>query len=89
MRQGLPLSLILFSIYMADLEKHLSRGQTGGIVIGKKKMWSLSCADDIVVVSKIKQDMDSLMKRLAKYLEKKDMILNVGKTKIINFNRGR
>lgn len=35
-RQGCPISPTLFSLYIADLEQHLEKGQTGGVVIGRK-----------------------------------------------------
>lgn len=41
------------------------------------------------MVVKIKKKMDSIFKRLSKYLEKEDMILNRPKAKIISFNRSR
>ena len=36
-RQGCPLSAVLFNILKADLESTMRRGQDGGIVIGKKR----------------------------------------------------
>ena len=70
-RQGCPLSPILFSVYMSDVEAHCAKGQTGGIVIGSKKSWTLSYADDLAIVAKTKQEMYSLLTRLEVYLSKK------------------
>lgn len=70
-RQACPLSPIRFSIYMTDIEEYLNGGKRGGVVICKMKIWSLSYADDIVVFAKIKQEMNSIIKRLTKYIEKK------------------
>lgn len=89
LRQGCPLSPLLFSIYMSDLETVLSNEQTGGVVIGQKKIWSLSYADDIVIVAKTHNEMKALIRRFGKYLSKIDMILNTKKTKIIKFSKGR
>lgn len=46
-RQGCPLSPTLFSLYTADLEEQLKRGQAGGITIRRVKIWTLVYADDI------------------------------------------
>lgn len=35
LRQGCPLSPTLFSLYTANLEKKIKRGQTEGVVIGR------------------------------------------------------
>lgn len=40
-RQECPLSATLFSIYISDIEEYLSKGQTGDIVVGKQKTWTL------------------------------------------------
>lgn len=45
-RQRSPISPILFNIYIMDLKEELKKEQTGGIVIGKEKIWSISYADD-------------------------------------------
>lgn len=52
LRQGCPLSSTLFALYTADLEERMRRGQAGGMVIGRIKFWSLTYADDIVLLAK-------------------------------------
>lgn len=88
-RQGCPLSPTLFSLYTADLEEKLRRGQTGGVVVGNEKFWSLAYADDIVLIAERAQDLKEMMGRMKKYLEGKELVLNAEKSKILMFKRGR
>lgn len=50
--QGCPLSLLIFNIFLADIETNLRKRQTGEVVISKKKFWCHSYADDLVIVTK-------------------------------------
>lgn len=50
-RQGCPMSPTLFNIYVADLEEEMERGQTGGVMVGRRKIWTLMYADDIVLLA--------------------------------------
>ena len=50
-RQGCPLSPILFAAYIAELDRKLSRAQAGGVVIGNKKVHTLAYADDLVLLA--------------------------------------
>lgn len=69
-RQGCPMSPTLFNIYIMDLEEELEKEQTGGIVIGKEKIWSISYADDIVLIARNEQELKGMMKRFKKYIER-------------------
>jgi predicted enzyme related to lactoylglutathione lyase len=50
-RQGCPLSPLLFTIYVADVDEMLRKAQAGGgggVVVGsREKVWSLAFADDM------------------------------------------
>lgn len=50
-RQGCPLSSILFSIGLNDLEKEWERKKEGGTLIGKTKIYALKFADDVAMVA--------------------------------------
>lgn len=89
LRQGCPLSPLLFAIYLSDIESELEKGQTGGVVIGRYKFWSLLYADDLVIVAITKEEMESLIKRMEKYLSKKEMTLSTQKSKIVRFSKSR
>lgn len=70
-RQGCPLSPILFNVSLADLEEEMKKVQEGGVVLGRKKIYSLSYADDVALMSTTPEGLKGMIKRLGKYLEKK------------------
>jgi len=50
------MSMTLFNIYLMDLEIEMRKEQTGDIVLGKEKIWSISYADDIMLLAKGEQE---------------------------------
>lgn len=87
-RQGCPLSPTLFNIYIADLEKKMREGQDGGLVVGNKKIWTLTYADDVVMMAETEEEMKGMMRRAKRYFEGKGLEVNEKKTKIIVFSKG-
>lgn len=67
----------------------MRKEQTGGVVIGREKVWSISYADDIVLLAKSEQELKGMLKRFKKYLEKKGLLLSPEKSKVLVFERGR
>lgn len=49
----------------------------------------ITYADDIVLLAKNKQDLKGMMKRLKKYIEKRGLMLNSEKSKVMVFEKGR
>ena len=86
-RQGCPLSPTLFNIYVAGLEKELRKGQAGGIVVGERKVWLLTYADDIVLMADREEELKEMLKRFKKFFNKAELELNTGKTKIVVFEK--
>jgi len=39
-----------------DLEEGMEKGQAGGLVIGKEKFWTISYADDVVLMAKLGEE---------------------------------
>lgn len=87
-RQGCPMSPRLFNVYIGDLEAEMRKEQTGGVVVRKKKFWSITYADDIVLLAKSEQELKSMMKRLKKY-ERKGLNLSPEKSKVMIFEKER
>ena len=62
-RQGCPLSPLLFSIVIADVEEEMRTGQVGGMRVGKERIWTLACAGDLVL-AKSMDGMKEIIRRL-------------------------
>jgi len=60
----------------------------GGVKLGEGKVFTLTYADDIVMIAEEEQDMRAMMNRLERYLERKGMKLNEEKTKVMRFRKG-
>jgi len=56
---------------VSNLEEEMDKGQTGGVVISKEKFWTITYADDIVLLAKREMDLKEMMKRFRRFLEKK------------------
>ena len=88
-RQGCPLSPTLFNIYVAGLEEELRKGQAGGIVVGERKVWSLTYADDTVLMAVREEELKEMLKRFKKFLKEAELKLSTEKTKILDFEKRR
>jgi hypothetical protein len=55
--------------------------------VGREKVWSLAFADDMVIVAKSEREMKETMRNLEKYVRKKNLEVNVEKTKMMVFNK--
>ena len=86
-RQRCPLSPTLFNISMAPLEKEMSKVQEGGIVIRKKKIYSIGYADDVILLANNEVGIQEMIGRFGKFIERRGLELNTKKTKIIRFRR--
>jgi len=88
-RQGCPLSPMLFNIMIADSERELGEAGVGEIKLGGERLRVLGYADDIIILTEEEEGMRWLLKKLERYLDRKGLVLNVEKTKIIRFGKGR
>jgi len=50
-RQGCPLTPILFNILLADLEEEMGKVKWEGVKLGVGRLYSLAYADDIVLMA--------------------------------------
>ena len=87
-RQGCPLSPMLFNIDFADLESEKKKVQEGGLVLGRKKIYTLSYADDVILLANNATRMKEMLRRIRRYIERKGLELNVKKSKMMEFRKG-
>lgn len=87
MRQGCPMSSI-FNVYIIDLEAEIKKKQTGGIVVEKERLWSITYSN-IILLAKSEQELKGMMRKLKKYIERKGLILSIQKSKMLVFEKGR
>lgn len=80
-RQGCPLSPLLFNILIADLEEVMRKGGWGGVRMRESKIYTLAYADDIVMMAEEEREMKSMLEKLEGYMEGKGLVVNVEKTK--------
>ena len=82
-RQGECLSPFLFSMYINDIEDYVKTHGFQGVNTGHGRMFLLLYADDTVIISENRQDLQLGLDIVENYCNKWKIILNIEKTKII------
>jgi len=67
------LTPLLFVLVIADVEEETKKGQVGGVLIGKDRIWTLTYADERILLAKNEESMKEIMKRLKRYLRGKNL----------------
>lgn len=83
-KQGCPLSPLLFALYLNDIHDSLD----DGIRIGSKEIKVLMYADDIVLLSNTPVKLRKMITSLEKYCELWNLTVNLSKSKILVFRKG-
>ncbi|CAB0004143.1 unnamed protein product [Nesidiocoris tenuis] len=84
LRQGCLLSPYLFAIFLNDLWDEIG----GGIKINERRIKALAYADDVVLLAQDPATMQVMIRDLAAYCRKWNMIINLKKSKIMVFRKG-
>ena len=87
LRQGCPISPLLFAIYISDIDKVLNNWQSGGVRIGDKKLHCLAYADDIVLMATTPGELKDMIATTAKFAGKRDLKISTDKTKVLRFSK--
>lgn len=86
-RQGCPLSPTLFNIAVADLDEDMAKVQGSGTRLGKRRLRTLSYADDVALIAEDEEVMRQMLKRFRNWVNRKGLELNTNKTKIMIFRK--
>lgn len=82
MRQGCPLSPILFSLFINDLVEEL-RQVEGQVLVGVRKLFSLLYADDIVLMCDSPAELQEMITIVDRFCAKWRLSLNTDKSKVM------
>ena len=88
-RQGCPLSRLLFILFIADIEEYLRRRQERGITIGNKRVYALAYTDGPAMIAETNGEMEIMIKYLNKYFKDKELEVNAETSKIMVFSKGK
>ena len=88
-RQGCPLSPILFNIYVNDIFKIMNDNTKSTIFLKENEPINvLMYADDLILLSESKEGLQRQIDKLCEYCKKWKLSINFNKTKSMVFNRG-
>ena len=87
-KQGDPLSPLLFGLFIDELEEWIKEHAThpdAGARLGASLVHMLLYADDLVLMARTKEGLQSQLDALSTFCSQKHMEVNVGKTEIVVF----
>ena len=88
-RQGCPLSSVLFNLYVNDIFDTINKHSTSDVYLNRNnKINALMYADDLVLISRTKEGLQRQIDSVYDYCEKWKLSINIKKTKSMIFNRG-
>ena len=87
-RQGCPLSPLLFNIYIEELIQEAMEGTVEGIKVGGRLINALRFADDQAMLAATQKGLQRLMNQLNLTSLAYNMKINIGKTKTMRISRG-
>ena len=86
-KQGCPLSPLLFSLYINDLGPRLQLPGYGARIFGSAcRVTHLLYADDLVLLCESARDLQRMLDTLGSYSWAKGLTVNTGKSKVVVFN---
>jgi hypothetical protein len=88
--QGETASPLLFGLFVNDMEQYFrERGHHGIPIGGSNDIIVLMFADDIVVLADSPMDLKNKLNCLSEYCTERELTVNINKTKILPFHKGR
>ena len=88
-RQGCPLSPVLFNLYINGIFDLINDNSTSDVYLKENnKVNGLMYADDLVLISRTKENLQHQIDKLGDFCQKWKLTINIKKTKSMVFNRG-
>lgn len=84
-RQGCPLSMILFSLYIEPLIREIDSG-VSGILFKDRFLRVLAYADDLTIIVRNDPEFDKIMQILSTFSDSADIQLNFKKSAYLRYN---
>jgi Reverse transcriptase (RNA-dependent DNA polymerase) len=88
-RQGCPLSPLLFNIYIEELVREALEDVEEGIKVGGSWIKALRFADDQAMMARSQKGLQDMMNRLNKTSNDYGMRINIKKTKVMRISKGK
>jgi hypothetical protein len=86
-KQGCPLSPLLFSLYINDLAPRLTQPTHGARIFGSsRRVTHLFYADDLVLLAESPRGLQAMLDALRGYCTHKGLTVNTAKSKVVVFN---
>ena len=86
-RQGCPLSPLLFNIYIEELVREAMQETDAGVKVGGENVKAVRFADDQAMVASSEEELQQLMNILHGKSKEYSMRINLKKTKVMRINR--
>ena len=89
LKQGCPLSPLLFNLYINDIAKYLNRNcREPNIKLQGIEITHFLYADDLVVISPTRKGLQEKLDNLSLFAKDKDLTINTKKSQVMIFNKG-
>lgn len=66
----------------------MEKVQTGGVVKGQRKVWTVSYADDVVLMASNEEGIKKMVIKFGRYIKELEMEMNTEKSKIMRGRKG-
>src|SRR6218665_1606882 len=88
-RQGCPLSPLLFNIYIEELVREAVEDLEEGTKVGGRWIKALRFADDQAMVAKSQKGLQAMMDRVDRTSREYGMKINIKKSKVLKISKGK